>query len=156
MTGKSVLLVDDEKTILDCLARDLAVAGFKVTTAGSGEEAVAKINKSFFNLVTTDLLMPGGHGFQVIKETKQLSPQTMVIVLSGDMSATSAVNAFRQGADDYLQKPCDTDELLCRISNCLEKQELMKKKAVYEKLLPVCSHCEVFRKICREDFCKRP
>ncbi len=142
MEGKSILVVDDEKTILDCLARDLRLAGLKVTTAVNGEEAIAKIKNSVFDLVTTDLAMPIRDGFQVVKEAKQMSPQTMVIVLSGDAVSESAVDAFRLGADDFLQKPCDTDELLCRISNCFAKQEMLRKIALYEKFLPMCSYCE--------------
>ena len=144
MNGKSILVVDDEQTILDCLSRDLTIAGLKVTTAVNGEEAIAKIKNSFFDLVTTDLAMPIGDGFQVVKEAKQMNPQTMVIVLTGDVASESAVDAFRLGADDFLQKPCDTDELLCRISNCFAKQELLRKIALYEKFLPMCSNCEKF------------
>ena len=145
MKGKSILVVDDERTILDCLSRDLRSAGLEVTTAKDGEEAIAKINSSFFDLVTTDLLMPVGDGFQVVKAAKQLDPQTMVIVLTGNESVEAAVNAFQLGADDFVQKPCDSDELLCRISNCIEKQELLKKIGRYEKLLPAWCHCEKMR-----------
>ena len=142
MKGKSILVVDDEQTILDCLSRDLRSAGLEVTTATNGEEAIAKINSSFFDLVTTDLLMPVRDGFQVVKAAKQMDPQTMVIVLTGNETVEAAVNAFHLGADDFVQKPCDSDELLCRISNCFEKQELLKKIDRYEKLLPAWCHCQ--------------
>jgi DNA-binding NtrC family response regulator len=142
MNGKSILVVDDEKTVLDCLARDLAIAGLKVTTAVNGEEALVKIKNTVFDLVTTDLVMPVRDGFQVVQEAKKTNPQTMVIVLTGNVSSESAVDAFRLGADDFLQKPCDTDELLCRIANCFAKQEMLRKIALYEKFLPMCSYCE--------------
>lgn len=145
MKGKSILVVDDERTILDCLSRDLRSAGLEVTTATDGEEAIAKINSSYFDMVTTDLLMPVRDGFQVVKAAKQMDPQTMVIVLTGNETVEAAVNAFHLGADDFVQKPCDSDELLCRISNCFEKQELLKKIDRYEKLLPVWCHCEKLR-----------
>jgi len=141
MHGKSILIVDDEQTLLDCLSRDLIIAGLKVTTAVNGEEAIHKIKNRVFDLVTTDLVMPVRDGFQVVKEAKQMSPHTMVIVLTGDVASESAVDAFRLGADDFLQKPCDTDELLCRIANCFAKQELLRMIAYYEKFLPMCSHC---------------
>lgn len=142
MKGKSILVVDDEQTILDCLSRDLRSAGFEVTTATDGDEAITKINSSLFDLVTTDLLMPVRDGFQVVKAAKQMDPQTMVIVLTGNETVEAAVNAFHLGADDFVQKPCDSDELLCRISNCFEKQELLKKIDRYEKLLPAWCHCQ--------------
>lgn len=145
MKGKSILIVDDEQTILDCLSRDLKGAGLKVTTAVDGEEAIAKINTGLFDLVTTDLLMPVCDGFQVVKAAKEMDPRTMVIVLTGNETSEAAVNAFHLGADDFVQKPCDSDELLCRISNCFEKQELLKKITRYEQLLPAWCQCQKLR-----------
>lgn len=136
MKGKSILVVDDEQNILDCLSRDLSLAGLEVTTAKNGDQAIAKINTGFFDLVTTDLLMPGSDGFQVVKAAKRMDSQIMVIILTGNETAEAAVDSFRIGADDFVQKPCDSDELLCRISNCFEKQDLLKKIDRYEKLLP--------------------
>jgi DNA-binding NtrC family response regulator len=156
MKGKSILVVDDEQTILDCLSRDLRSAGLEVTTATNGEEAVVKINSSFFDLVTTDLLMPVRDGFQVLKAAKQLDPQTMVIILTGNQTGEAAVNAFHLGADDFVQKPCDSDELLCRISNCFEKKELLKKIDRYEKLLPAWCHCQNMRNDKAGPFQKSP
>lgn len=140
--SKLLLFVDDEQVILDSFSRELAGAGFEITTAASGEEAVARIKRGYFDLVMTDLLMPGVDGFQVLKAAKQRGPQTMIIILSGYGSRGAAVDGLRLGADDFLQKPCDTDELLCRISNCLCKQELLRKVALYENFLPGCSYCK--------------
>ncbi len=145
MKGKSLLVVDDERIILDSLSRELASAGLQVTTAANGEEAVARIRTDCFDLVTTDLSMPGLDGFQVLKAAKERGLQIMVIILTGHGDMESAVDALRLGADDFLQKPCDTDELLYRISNCFVKQELLKKIAIYEKVLPVCSYCKKIR-----------
>jgi DNA-binding response OmpR family regulator len=145
MKKKSILVVDDESTILHTLSRDLACTGVKVTTAISGEEGIAKINNGFFDLVTTDLLMPGLDGFQVVKAAKQKNLQTMVIILTGYGAVESAVEALRLGADDFLLKPCDTNELLYRMSNCFVKQEMLRKIAWYENCLPVCSYCKKIR-----------
>jgi CheY-like chemotaxis protein len=145
MKRKSLLVVDDEQIILDSLSRELAGAGLEVTTAPSGEEAIARIKTGFFDLVTTDLLMPGIDGFQVLKAAKQRGLQIMVIILTGYGVMESAIDALRLGADDFLQKPCDTDELLFRISNCFVKQELQRKIAMYENFLPVCSYCKKIR-----------
>jgi DNA-binding NtrC family response regulator len=145
MKGKSILVVDDEQTVLNCLSRDLRSAGLEVTTATDGGKAIAKINSSFFDLVMTDLLMPVSDGSQVVKAAKQVDLRTMVIVLTGNGTADAAVDAFHLGADDFVQKPCDSDELLCRISNCFKKQELLKKFDRYEKLLPAWCHCKKMR-----------
>ncbi len=143
--GQSLLVVDDEPTILDSLCRELTESGFEVTTAASGEEALTRIEDGFFDLVITDLSMPGLDGLQVLNAAKQRGLQTMVIILTGHGAMEHAINALRLGADDFLQKPCDTDELLFRISRCFAKQELLRKIAVYEKFLPVCSYCNKIR-----------
>lgn len=142
---KSLLVVDDEPIILSSLVRELAIADLGLTTAASGEEAVAKINTRFFDLVVTDLLMPGIDGFQVLKAAKQKNLQTIVIVLTGYGSVEAAIDALRLGADDFLQKPCDTDELLYRISNGFMKQELLRRIALYENFMPVCCYCKKIR-----------
>jgi DNA-binding NtrC family response regulator len=147
MKRKSLLIVDDEQIIIDSLARELTSAGLEVTTAASGEEAIARINTGFFDLVTTDLLMPGLDGFEVLKAAKQRSLQTIVIILTGNGAMESVIDALRLGADDFLQKPCDTDELLYRISNGFVKQELLRKIALYEDFLPVCSYCRRIRDV---------
>lgn len=145
MKSKSLLLVDDEQIIIDSLSRELRNEGFEVTTAASGEEAIAKINTGFFDLVTTDLSMPGLDGFQVLKAAKKRNFETMVIILSGCGDMETAIDALRLGADDFLQKPCDYDELLYRISNCFAKKEMLRKITLYENILPVCAYCKKLR-----------
>lgn len=147
MENKSILIVDDEPLILDSLARELTAEplAFNVHTASSGEEAIARLPERFWHLVITDLLMPGLDGFQVLKAAKRENPQTMVIILTGYADLDAAIDALRLGADDFLQKPCDTDELLFRMSNCFVKQELMIKVHLYENILPVCCYCRKIR-----------
>jgi YesN/AraC family two-component response regulator len=147
MKRKSILLVDDEQIILDTLARDLTsdTLKFDVSLAASGEEAIARINADIFDLVVTDLIMPGLDGFQVLKAAKQKDPHTMVIVLTGYADLDAAVDSLRLRADDFLQKPCDFDELLYRISNCFVKQGLQRQLTFYEKILPVCAYCRKIR-----------
>ena len=140
MKNKSILLVDDEPLILDTLARDLTTESphFEVHTAASGEEAIARLEERFWHLVIADLVMPGLDGFQVLKAAKGNSLVTMVIILTGYADMQFAIDALRLGADDFLQKPCDTDELLFRMSNCFIKQDLLLKVQLYENILPVC------------------
>lgn len=147
MKRKTILLVDDETLIVDSLARELTYEdlNFDVAVAGSGEEAIAKISKDSFDLVVTDLLMAKLDGFQVLKAAKRKDPQTMVIILTGFADLQSSIDALRLGADDFLEKPCDTDELLYRMSNCFVKQDLLRKVHLYENILPVCSYCKKIR-----------
>ena len=148
MAPKSILLVDDERIIRNSLARELTSddLNFEMALAASGEEAIAKINAGSFDLVITDLNMPGGaDGFQVLKACKRKNAQTLVIVVTGYADLEFAIDALRLGADDFLQKPCDTDELLYRMSNCFIKQDLQRKKTLYENILPICSYCSKIR-----------
>jgi len=147
MGRKSILLVDDERLILESLARELTSEsrGFDVALASSGEEAVAKLNDRFWNLVVTDLVMPGLDGLQVLNAAKQVNSRTMVIVLTGYANLEAAIDALRLGADDFLQKPCDVDELLYRMANCFLKQDLLSKVHFYESILPVCCYCKKIR-----------
>jgi YesN/AraC family two-component response regulator len=147
MKKKTILLVDDEQLILDSLSRELTSAPlpFEVSLAINGEEAVGMIADRAPDLVITDLRMPGLDGYQVLKAAKRKDPHTMVIILTGYADMQSAIDALRLGADEYLQKPCDPDELLYRVSSCSSKQDLQRKVAMYENILPVCSYCKRIR-----------
>ncbi len=145
MRKKTLLLVDDEQIILDGLGRELEEEDFKVTKAVCAEDAIDNILKNKFDFIITDLVMPGKDGFQVLKEAKKISPETSVIILTGYGDMSSAVDALRLGADDFLQKPCDSEELLFRIESCLTRQELQRKVTMYESILPICSYCQKIR-----------
>lgn len=147
MKQHSILLVDDEQLIVDSLARELTCDGSHLTVdrALGGAEAIDRINNGCFDLVVTDLQMPQTDGFEVLKAAKKKDAQTMVIILTGYADLEAAIAALRLGADDFLQKPCDPGELLWRISKCLDKQDLQRKLAFYEKILPVCSYCRKIR-----------
>jgi signal transduction histidine kinase len=124
---EAVLVVDDEETIRETLSMLLTAEGFTVTSAVSGEEALGLLKKQPFNLVITDLVMEGAGGIEVLKATKTFSPETGVIILTGFGDMDSAITALRLGADEYLLKPCETEELLFRINRCLEKQDLVQE-----------------------------
>lgn len=127
MNGKSVLLVDDEKSILKTLSFNLSKQGYKVETASSGEEGIEKFKRIEPDLVVTDLMMEGIDGIQVLETVKRIKRDTMVIVLTGYGSMNTVLKALRLGAYDYLQKPCDRSELSLKVANCLEKQDLARR-----------------------------
>ena len=127
MRNKKILLVDDEESIRTSFRKDFEHEGYKLTTAASGEEAITKIRDTHFDLVITDLSMPGIDGIGVLQEVKKLNPDIGTMILTGYGDMTSAIEALRLGADDYLLKPCDADELLLRAARCLEKQEAFRK-----------------------------
>ena len=145
MQNKSILLVDDEEIILNSIGMDLRRENYNVTLATSGEEAITLLQDKRFDLVVTDLSMSGMDGIQVLKEAKKIHAMTGVIILTGFGDMTSAIDALRLGADDYVLKPCESDELIIRIGRCLEKQEAFQKIKFYENILPVCMYCKSIR-----------
>ncbi len=127
MDKKSILLADDEDSILTSIGWALEKNNFTVTTASDGREAVNHLLADRFDLLITDLLMPEIDGIGVLKQAKRLDPDIGVIVLTGYGDVESAVNALKSGADDYLQKPCDIDELIRRARRSFERQDLIAR-----------------------------
>lgn len=136
MKNYSILLVDDEDIVLTTVGNDLRNEGYDVSTASSGEEGIRKLKENHIDLIITDLLMEGLDGMAVLKEAKKISPEIIVLILTGYKSLSSAVDAMRLGASDYMLKPCDRDELFKRVANCLEtlnlKQQMEKNTAELE------------------------
>ena len=141
----SILLVDDEAIIRKTLSLDLKDHGYIVKTASNGEEGIKKLEKEKYDLVITDLMMEGIGGIEVLKEAKSKSFEIKVIILTAYGSLTSAIDALRLGASDYVLKPYNKEEILMRVSSCLEKLDLQRKVKLYESLLPMCSICKKIR-----------
>lgn len=145
MLGNKILLVDDEESILKSLCMNLEQEGYNVTTASSGEEAVEKIQTHHFDIVVTDLFMPGLDGKAVLVESKKHNPHIGAIIITGYGDTSSAIEALLLVADDYVLKPCDDEELLLRIARIVKNKEAFRKVAFYESILPVCMHCKSIR-----------
>jgi YesN/AraC family two-component response regulator len=145
MKEHRLLLVDDDPFILEGIGEDLESNGYLVTRASSGESAVELLESNQFDLVITDLVMASTDGIQVLKKTKELNSDIQVIILTGFGDIDSAVEALRSQADDFLLKPCESQEMLFRVKNCLEKQELTRKINLYQKILPMCCVCKKIR-----------
>jgi DNA-binding NtrC family response regulator len=145
VTRKKVLLVEDEALALRTLARVLGAAGYEVTALESGAEAVERLRKERFDVVITDLVMEETGGVAVLREAKERDPDACVVIVSGYCDVDSAIDALRLGAEDYLAKPFDYDELLLRVARCAEKRDLRRKLKLYEDILPVCAGCRRIR-----------
>ncbi len=135
MAEISILFVDDEEVIRQSFARELRVEHFAVTAVGSGSEAITALENGRYDLVITDLMMPGIDGFGVLKAVKKIAPLTSVIILTGYGDMRSAIDALRLGADDFTLKPCEIEELVFRIRRCLDKQSLLKTLAAQNQQL---------------------
>ena len=124
-----VLFVDDEAGIRSIHAERLAERGFDVTEADSGERALELLEQFAFDVVVTDLGLPGITGTHVIQAARERYPGIVVIVITGDLNYKSAVEATRRGASDYLGKPFQFDELVDSIEKALEQRRLTAENA---------------------------
>jgi DNA-binding NtrC family response regulator len=145
MRKSRILLVDDEPILLRTLGRALTEAGHEVVSAAGGAEAADRLREGTFDLIVTDIAMEGLGGLELLQMAKKSDPDVSVILITGFCDAASAIEALRNGADDYLSKPFDFDELILRVSRSLEKRELRRKLRLYEDILPVCCGCKQIR-----------
>ncbi len=130
---EKILIVDDERSMRDVLSIMLKRAGYSVTTAADGEEAIDQIGKEIFDLVITDLKMPKLGGLEVLKAVKDVSSETVVLVITAFASTESAVEAMKRGAYDYLTKPFQVDEVQLIIRNALEKRRLSTENMLLKR-----------------------
>ncbi|MCL4437232.1 MAG: response regulator [Thaumarchaeota archaeon] len=124
MNKKRILIVDDDKTILTSFSEILQSKGYSIDTAENGTEALAKTDKAFYNLVLLDIKLPDMEGIDLLNSIKETSPKMMKIVISGYASLENSVAALNRGADAYLIKPVDPEELVRVVGEKLKKQEI--------------------------------
>ena len=127
LTGH-ILIIDDESSIRKTLARILQQAGFEVTTAESAEQGLNYLRTTQFDLILTDLRMPGMHGMDALKVIHTEHPTLPVILFTAQPDVNSAVEALRQGATDYLLKPIKPEAIIERARSILAKQQHEKRK----------------------------
>jgi two-component system response regulator AtoC/two-component system nitrogen regulation response regulator NtrX len=131
----SVLLVDDEVSVLYTLEAVLKPEGYKIKKAKSAEEALEIFKADWFDLVITDLTMPGDSGLELLDKVLKIKPETLVILITAYGSETIAVDAMKRGAYDYLPKPFANDDLKITIRRALEKLQLrLENKLLKEQL----------------------
>ncbi len=135
-----VLLVDDEEAFLKTLATRLEMRGMKVTTVTRGEDAVVTVDSQAFDLVVLDLSMPGIDGLETLKRIKAKQTDAEIIMLTGEGSIRSGIEAMKLGAEDFLQKPVNITELVDKISEAKDKRmHILQSKSVkdIEKILGI-------------------
>ncbi|HEX8475775.1 MAG TPA: response regulator [Pyrinomonadaceae bacterium] len=120
-----LLVVDDEESVALTIGAILSQEGYEVETASNGTDAERCLQSAVYDLVLTDLHMEGGDGLLVLEAVRRHAPYTIAIVLTGFASIESAIAALRQGAYDYLVKPCIIDELKLTVRRGLDHQQLI-------------------------------
>lgn len=129
-----ILIVDDELEITEILA-DLLSEQYDCQKAGSAEQALTRLQQTEFELVISDITMPGMSGLEMIPHIKGQSPNTVVVMISGMQTVESAIGALRLGAFDYLMKPFDLRQVEAVVKRALEHYELVVAKQRYENHL---------------------
>jgi len=129
MKGARILIVDDEQIARENLDHILKKEGYETVPAESGVSALRELEKGEFDLVLTDLKMQVVDGLQVLEKTKELYPDTEVIVITGYATVATAVEAMQKGAFYYLPKPVKIDEVRILVRQAIEKKSLKKEVA---------------------------
>ncbi len=122
-----ILVVDDNESIRKTFATILKDKGYLVDTAENGKEAIEKSNVNFYNLALIDIKLPDMEGTQLLTLIKDTSPKMVKIIVTGFPALKNAVEAVNKGADGYILKPVNVDNLLATITEHLKKQEENRK-----------------------------
>ena len=123
-----VLLVDDEEDFIKTLAERLEMRGLKVTGVTCGQEAVNMVDKQNYDAIVLDLAMPGMDGMETLKRIKKNHPDAEIIMLSGQGTVKSGIDAVKLGAEDFLEKPVNMKDLLNKIDEMKTKRILVLEK----------------------------
>jgi DNA-binding response OmpR family regulator len=115
-----LLLIDDDRSLASLIAEYCAAGGFSITSALSGEDGIRMARQQFFMLVVLDVMLPGIDGFEVLKRLRQ-SSKTPILMLTTRGAAMDRVHGLESGADDYLAKPFQPEELVARIKTILRR-----------------------------------
>jgi len=127
----SILVVDDERAIQDSLAWCLRTDGHEVRTAEDGEEAMAIMASQHFDVVISDIIMPGVSGLDLLRKSRALHPRTLVVLITAYATVETAVEALREGACDYVLKPFKLDDLRSRVQRLLEYRATLQESAQF-------------------------
>jgi len=125
MSKKRIQVIDDEAVIREGLSRILSSLDFQTETFASGHPAIERMQQTDFDLVITDLKMPGMSGLDVLKSIKILQPEVPVIIITGYSTVETAVEAMKNGAYDYIAKPFTPDQIIEKVNKALEQKTVM-------------------------------
>ena len=132
---KHILLTEDDQTQREIICDILDASGYRVTAADSAESALELLQDASYDLLLTDMKMPGMDGLGLLKEVQQAKPGLDVVIMTAHGTIRTAVTAMRTGAVDYLEKPFDKDELLHVLNRALERRALLNENQSLRELV---------------------
>jgi len=140
MSIANVLLVDDEIEFVETFSERLELRDLEISKAFNGEEAlqVLETNRTI-ELVILDVKMPGMDGIETLVEIKKKYPLVEVIMLSGHADVESAIDGMKQGAFDYLMKPCDIDQMIAKVTEAAAKKRQHEEKIIQARIKEITS-----------------
>ena len=125
---KSILLVEDEENLHDALKLNLELENYQVTSAYDGNEALKAVGAEYFDLVILDVMLPGIDGINVAETIRVRQNPVPILMLSARNSSADRVLGLKKGADDYLNKPFNLEELLLRVHKLIDKNQKLQEK----------------------------
>src|SRR5436309_3943906 len=134
-----ILIIDDEPNVLSVLYT-LLCSRYDCQTATSALAALDYLKKEAFDLVLSDIMMPGMSGLELLSEINRLNSLTVVVLISGNLNIQSAIEAMRRGAYDYVTKPFDLTDVEAAVERALRHHRLLKSNYLYEQRLQELVH----------------
>lgn len=134
MAEGRVLLVDDEQEFVELLAERMRTRGLTVRTAYNGADAIALAEQESFDAVILDMVMPEMDGMETMRRLREKIPEIQIIMLTGYANLPAGIDAIKQGAVDYLEKPADINQLLQKIKNARTRTALLFEERMQSKI----------------------
>lgn len=137
MAREQILIVDDEMDVLDLCKRILISQGYKVDSARNGYEAIDIARNNKFDLLLTDIKMPGMSGLEIAQQLKDFDPSIICVTMTGFSTMDMAINALKLGIDEFILKPFTPKELSAAIAKALDKERLRQENSRLRSLIPL-------------------
>src|SRR5687768_905589 len=128
-----ILLIDDDPGVRDSMERTLRAAGYGVQSAASGEEGIEMARGGAYDVILSDMRMPGISGLDILRQLRDLRVDSVFIIMTGFGTVDTAVEAMKLGAVDFVQKPFFRDELLMRVRAAAERRQLARQVDLLER-----------------------
>ena len=139
---KRVLVVDDEPMIVSLLSTILREKGWDVTEARSGTEGIDQLDRGRFDVILTDLIMPGDTGIDLLRAAKEIHPDVEVILMTGYATAETAIEAMRNGAFHYIMKPLKTEEVVNLVEKAYTQRQLQRENQFLKSEIRAAHHVQ--------------
>jgi two-component system alkaline phosphatase synthesis response regulator PhoP len=124
----SILLVEDEEHLHETLKLNLELEGYEVSSAFTGTDALKAVQNEYFDLIIMDIMLPGADGISVTESIRVKQNEVPILILSAKNASADRVLGLKKGADDYLTKPFNLEELLLRVDKLIEKNKKIQVK----------------------------